>query len=234
MNRRPLVRRARRRLFPLQFEAMESRLLLAILVTTAADNGDNLNPTPGSLRQAILDANAATVPATIDFQIGSGGFQTISPLSPLPTITNQVTINGTSQPGYTTFPLIAIVGTSAGPNANGLTISAGSSTVQGLDIEQFSDSGIDLNSNGGDVIGGTTPGARNIISGNVGDGVRISNGSNDNLVEGNIIGLDASGMQFLGNKGDGVGSDALFTTIGGTPAPTALNIRRGGDSVSAS
>ena len=108
--------RCRRKPVQLCFEAMESRLLLAttFLVTTAADNGDNLNPTPGSLRQAILNANTATEPATIDFQIGSGGFQTISPLSPLPTIRNQVTIDGTSQPGYTGFPLIESMGSSRG------------------------------------------------------------------------------------------------------------------------
>jgi len=91
-------------------------------------------------------------PPTIDFQIGTGGPQTIFPLSALPGITNSVTIDGTSQPGYTGYPLIEIVGTSAGPNANGLTISAGKSTVQGLDIVGFSGNGIDLNSKGDDVI----------------------------------------------------------------------------------
>ena len=84
MNRRPLVRRARRRLFPLQFEAMESRLLLAtFVVTSTADSG------PGTLRQAILDVDADSTPGdTIDFSIGSGGLQIISPLSALPEITN--------------------------------------------------------------------------------------------------------------------------------------------------
>ena len=70
------------------------------LVTTADDNGDNNNPIPGSLRQAILTANSTPGQATIDFQIGSGGLQTIFPPSPLPTITNQVIIDGTSQPGF--------------------------------------------------------------------------------------------------------------------------------------
>jgi hypothetical protein len=53
--------------------AMESRVLLAttFLVTNTNDDG------AGSLRQAILDANAAAQPPTIDFQIGTGGPQTI-------------------------------------------------------------------------------------------------------------------------------------------------------------
>ena len=267
MNRRPLVRRARRRPFPLQFEAMESRLLLAILVSTAADNGDNLNPTPGSLRQAILDANAATVPATIDFQIGSGGLQVIYPLSALPEITNSVTIDGTSQPGFTYYPLIAIDGISAGPNANGLTISAGNSKVQGLDIVEFSGNGIDLNSKGGDVVDssiigtdiigtaglgnagsgvmiddvsgnviGTSLATGNVLSGNKGAGLTISGGgAKGNLVQGNYIGTDFSGTQAVGN-GTGVAIIAApDNTIGGASS-SALNLisGNGGDGVSIS
>ena len=106
MNRRRLVRRARRGLFSLQFEAIERRLLLTtFVVTSTADSG------PGTLRQAILDVDADSTPGdTIDFSIGSGGPQTISPLSALPDITNSVTINGTSQPGYPGHPIIVIFG----------------------------------------------------------------------------------------------------------------------------
>src|SRR5262249_50564253 len=71
-------------------------------VTSTADEG------PGSLRQAILDSNAATGGInTIDFGIPGDGVQTIAPISPypwfsnpLPSITNPVLIDGTSQPGY--------------------------------------------------------------------------------------------------------------------------------------
>ena len=57
------------------------------------------------------------------------GPQTISLLSALPTIANSVTIDGTSQPGYGDTPQIVLDGTNAGAGANGLTISAGNSTV---------------------------------------------------------------------------------------------------------
>ena len=76
-------------------EAMEDRTLLStLLVTNTADSG------AGSLRQAILDSNAATAGASvIDFAIPGQGVQTIAPLSALPPITHAVLIDGFSQSG---------------------------------------------------------------------------------------------------------------------------------------
>jgi hypothetical protein len=42
------------------------------------------NSGPGSLRQAILDANTSPGADTIDFNIPGSGVHTIGPLSPLP------------------------------------------------------------------------------------------------------------------------------------------------------
>ncbi len=55
---------------------------------------------PGSLRQAMLDANNATTapPDTILFEIPGTGPFTIAPLTPLPTLTHATIINGYSQP----------------------------------------------------------------------------------------------------------------------------------------
>jgi hypothetical protein len=58
---------------------------------------------------------------------------------------------------------------------------------------------------GNNTIGGTTPGARNVISGNTADGVVLLDaGTNHNLLEGNFIGTDPTGAAGLGNGGDGV------------------------------
>jgi len=59
-----------------------------------------------ALRQAITDANAAA-PATVAFSIGSG-VQTIVPLSELPIVGSNVTIDGSTQPGYAGTPLIEL------------------------------------------------------------------------------------------------------------------------------
>ena len=61
-------------------ELMEDRTLLSTFnVTNIGDSG------PGSLRQAILDSNAATgATNTIDFAIQASGVQTIAPALPCP------------------------------------------------------------------------------------------------------------------------------------------------------
>jgi uncharacterized repeat protein (TIGR01451 family) len=78
-------------------------------------------------------------------------------------------------------------------------------------------------------IGGTTPGARNVISGNLSDGVVISNaGTSNNLVQGNFIGTNDSGNVSLPNSGRGIDvfAGASGNTIGGT-APGAGNLLSG-------
>jgi len=113
-----------------------------------------------SLREAIFAANAAAGTDTIRFGIGAGQ-RTIQPGSALPTITDPVIIDGTTQPGYGGTPIIEIDGSNAGLGANGLRISAGGSTVMGLVINRFipafpatNGHGILLETGGGNTIQG--------------------------------------------------------------------------------
>ena len=76
-------------------------------VTSTADSG------AGSLREAIDYVDAHGGATTIAFAIGTGQ-QTIDVLSPLPAITAPVTIDGTTQPGYSGTPLIELDGAGAG------------------------------------------------------------------------------------------------------------------------
>jgi hypothetical protein len=57
-------------------------------VTSIADGG------AGTLRQAILDANANPGPDTISFAIVGGGVQTIKPATNLPSVSEGVVIDG--------------------------------------------------------------------------------------------------------------------------------------------
>jgi titin len=210
--------------------ALEDRLLLTVYsVTTTADAG------PGSLRQAVLDANANSGGDSIVFNIPGSGAQTIRPASPLPSITGPVFIDGTSQPGYAGFPLVVLDGSSAGGNAAGLWVTAGGSTVRGLAVSHFSNSGILLQTGGGNLIVGNFLGtdaagttaqgngdgvfitgssnnviggvgpAGNVISGNLRYGVEIAGGSNGNQVLGCAIGTDVTASKPLGNLLSGVG-----------------------------
>jgi hypothetical protein len=75
---------------------------------------------------------------------------------------------------------------------------------------------------GDNVIGGVTPSARNVISGNLGYGVDIENGANNNVVEGNFIGTDVTGALPVPNGqgglliSDGFSGPANDNVIGGT------------------
>ena len=234
------------------------------VVTNTNDSG------AGSLRQAILDANAATgvgtITITFDIPGTPGTPQTIDLLSALPAVTHATIIDGTSEPGYAGSPVITIDGVSAGPSASGLVIDAGGSTVEGLDIVDFGEAGVVINgvsnvtvqgnfigadtsgnaalANGtgielengadGNTIGGATTGEGNVISGNTGPGIVID-GSNSNVVTGNLIGTNAAGTVALGNGGDGVliTDNSANNTIGGTAAGAGNTIAdNGGSAVS--
>jgi len=73
-------------------------------------------------------------------------------------------------------------------------------------------------------VGGTAAGAGNVISGNQFEGIDIQGtGSNLNVVQGNLVGLDATGTIPVPNGLEGieVSSNAAYNTIGGTEAGAA-------------
>ncbi|HEX8494639.1 MAG TPA: DUF4394 domain-containing protein [Pyrinomonadaceae bacterium] len=80
--------------------------------------------------------------------------------------------------------------------------------------------GVLIDGSSNNIVGGTTAGARNLISGNNGHGVEISNtGAAGTKVTGNYIGTNAAGTAVMGNSGDGVAIDSVPSiTIGGTTA----------------
>jgi hypothetical protein len=80
-------------------------------------------------------------------------------------------------------------------------------------------SGIALFDGTQNVIGGTVPGAGNVLSGNLAYGVDIRNPvANGNFIQGNLIGLGAAGTNAIANAGGGVHFDlgATNNTVGGT------------------
>jgi MBG domain (YGX type)/Bacterial Ig domain/Bacterial Ig-like domain (group 3) len=175
-----------------------------LLVTSTLDSG------PGSLRQAILDANATPNsggPDVIRFSIPGAGAHTIQPLSPLPGITDPVVIDATTQPGYAGKPVIELDGTLAGA-AEGLSLSSGSSTVRGLAINRFigTPNGlITITGGGGNTIQG------NYLGTNLaGDAVfPLASQSSYGVI---IFGSDAN---VIGTNGDGINDAAEGNVISG-------------------
>ena len=222
-------------------------------MTTTADSG------AGSLRECINFANS-NPGTTIAFNIAGSGPHVIAPTSALPTITNALTMDGTTEPDFTTNgnrPIVVVAGSNLG-TVNGLVISATAdgTTIRGLVIRDWGGDGIEIQSGSDDNIivgnyigrlntsgadsGGTTYndgrgiyvlGSNNIIGGTTAADRNVISGNDDYGVR--IEGASATGNQVIGNY---IGTDATGTVdIGNTWAGVgigdAANNTVGGTSV---
>ena len=176
---------------------------MTYVVNSANDVNDGVcNATHCSLREAINAANANTGSDTINFNISGAGVKTITPASALPIVTDTVTIDATTQSGYSGSPLIEISGASVTGAVSGLQINASSCVVRGFAINRFANAaGVYLYS--------------------------PSTSRSGNIVESNRLGTNPAGTSALGN-GDGAAIAGLVgsSLIGGS-AFSAINLLSG-------
>ncbi|MCP5030120.1 MAG: hypothetical protein GY929_27945, partial [Actinomycetia bacterium] len=128
-----------------------------------ATPGDNMCDTGGTnsegdpectLRAALEEANASADITGIDFDIPTSdpGYSagpvswTTQPSSVLPSITRTVTIDGSSQPGWVSTPVVEIDGSLAGGGVWGLDLVADNVIIRGLAINGFTEDGIQVDS----------------------------------------------------------------------------------------
>jgi hypothetical protein len=193
MSRRPTDRLAVRELEP---RAVPAVFVVDSARDTVAADGQL------TLREALTAANtnapAGDAPAgspgldEIRFAVGAGPV-TINPTTPLPVITEAVSIDGTTQPGFAGKPVVILngAGQAVGPGLE-LAPHAGS-TVRGLVVQGFPGEGILVRGGGG------------------------------HRIAGNYIGTDAAGAAAVANKGGGVALTAgtVDTVVGGGTAADA-------------
>src|SRR5262249_39378786 len=142
----------------LRLEGLESRAVPTVFtVTNGNDSG------AGTLRQAILDANAAPGLDSISFNIPGSGLHAIIPTSNLPIVTNPVVIDGFTQPGSspntngpnqlpnTVYGIELNSSQLVGYGTRGLRVTAGNSTVRGLSVQDFVENEIEFLTNGNNV-----------------------------------------------------------------------------------
>jgi len=191
----------------------------ALVVTTTADTNDSglgssftaeqLNAVNGgtdgkvSLREAIIAANNTAGTDNVTFNIATGtagtgndaGAYVITLSSALPTVTQAITLNASTQSGYVAGGLHTVVldGNDASAYGLDLTNTADGSTIRGL-----------------------------LIRNTTAYGIYLESGSDSNTIVGNFIGsFYADGSNAGAGKGNataGIFSYGGSTTIGGTTA----------------
>ena len=183
-------------------------LLLSLGLTTAAPAQisvtSNADSGTGTLRAAILEANAA--PGSDDIVFDLGGSTTITLTSSLPTIDGRLFIDGFTQASGSD-PVVEVRGDGTFP---GLTIDGSNVLIFGLIIRNFT-TGVRVVSGDEVVIGATGTGQRNVISGN-NLGIAMSGRGS---ISGNYIGTDIQGATADGNSGSGIEANSGDVSISG-------------------
>ncbi len=198
-------------------------------VTSAGDSG------PNTLRAAITSANAISPTAsTIKFNLPSPF--TIFPLTPLPNIHPNITIDGTTQPNFMGTPIVVVDGASTSGNAFNLT--GGNDTIKSLVVNNWTGNGINVTSSNNVISGcfiGTDP-TGSVAAPNGANGIFID--ASHNTVTNNVISGNVSAGIFI--HADRRGFFVTQITIqqnligvnvaGNSPVPNATGIHMLGQS----
>jgi parallel beta-helix repeat protein len=159
-----------------------------------------------------------------------------------------IELDGVNTPGSFGFGVLLFAGPSTGSVVRGLAINRSKSAGIQVDVSNMviegnfigvDPTGMIAQPNMGYgiaiegafsnvLVGGTTPAARNVISGNALAGVEFAGGSTGHFVQGNLIGTNAAGTGALPGFQTGIatGDSVSGVTIGGT-TPAARNVIAG-------
>jgi CSLREA domain-containing protein len=211
------------------------------VVNSADDNDDTVcDASHCSLREAINAANANAGTDTITFNIPPGGPVTITPnasgLGFLPTISEPVTIDGTTQPGWAGTPIVTIDGALAATSPRGglelaYADTTVSSTFLGLVLTRWQYAAINTFTQSWITVDGSYVGvdaSGNVAAGN-GTGVCVCGSfayASIGGALGNVISGNSDGVAFKMQSAGTVIHSRIGTNAGGTAAiPNGTGIR---------
>ncbi|MEZ5227846.1 MAG: right-handed parallel beta-helix repeat-containing protein [Acidimicrobiales bacterium] len=189
-----------------------------------------------TLRAAIAEANARPEIAGIEFSIGTGdpnhsaGVWTIAPTgTPFDPISSAVVIDGSSQPGYVSSPVIVVDGAGIGVGNDTFTVTGNDVTINGLAVVRAPDDGIEVTGNSASIVDnfvGLYPSLAD--GGNNGRGVRVGGTATGTVISGNVFGFGYGPIR-VESAADAVVTDNL---IGVAPdLTTALPFTNDGVSI---
>ncbi|HEV8240577.1 MAG TPA: NosD domain-containing protein [Thermoanaerobaculia bacterium] len=198
-----------------------------------ANTADNVcsiagQPTICTLRAAIQQANATAGTDTIAFSITGAGPHVFAPGSALPSFTQAVIVDGTTEPSYAQFaPVVVINGAGAGAGVNGLVFAAGSngSTLRGVVVQGFGGNGVVVQSDGC-TVERTYSGTNNVgttAAGNTGAGFLVSGNSNTLGVSNDspkriLASANGGGGVVITGSSNALHSSHVGTNLGGSAA----------------
>ena len=188
-------------------QALGSQPVYTLLGNIVGLDADGTTAHPNDAGGALIDGFGSVI----------GGTTGVTPAGPCTGACNLISGNG--GPGLTisvgaqvkgNFIGTDDAGTVARGNTTGLTTSGGTGGTT-------------------EVIGGTTPAERNVISGNTGNGIALTDiGAGTATITGSYIGVGADGTTTLGNGGAGLRIGGDDVTIGGDAADEANVIANNG------
>ena len=168
---------------------------------------------PGSLRAAMLGANATPGVQTITFNIPGATAESpavIAVQTPLPTISSSMIIDAGTQPGYDNRPVVEVTWTGEDPAANGFTIDFDQTNVRILALAitgfpQFGIRSLQADSpGGGHQIRFNTIGTDRFSAAGKGNQIGIEMRTDDALIETNVISSNAGAGLLVINDTDRV------------------------------
>jgi len=226
--------------------ALNDHALDSIYKTTIIDGYTQPGASPNTLANGDnarlliqIDGGKATTPG------GSG----LTPFDDVGSVFRGLIFTGWTNPDITTTSSGSTASGAEGMEADGVQdyiegnffgVDSTGKTAASNRIGVFADNGPGFGSpDGGNIIGGTTPQARNILSGNSNSGVLFLSTALEAQLQGNFIGLDITGTAIVSNPQetdrsntfDGAGLNGATITIGGTLPGTANVIAGNGTNV---